>query len=132
MKRALTLLIGTAAITTSALATNGTQLIATTAKARAMGGVGVATYMGAGASNNNPALYSQESGKSVSGGLTFFSPSVTFQDDGGKDTSGYGNSLLPDIGYAHRIDDDMVIGVGLTSIAGSGVDYNTGAKSAAA
>ena len=90
MKKALTLLIGTAAITTSALATNGTQLIATTAKARAMGGVGVATYMGAGASNNNPALYAKESSKAVSGGLTFFSPSVTYLDAGGKDNSDYG------------------------------------------
>jgi len=132
MKKALTLLIGTAAITTSALATNGTQLIATTAKARAMGGVGVATYMGAGASNNNPALYAKESSKAVSGGLTFFSPSVTYQDDGGKDTSDYGNSIMPNLGYAHKINDDMAIGIGLNSVAGSGVDYSTAGKTAAA
>ncbi len=132
MKKALTLLIGTAAITTSALATNGTQLIATTAKARAMGGVGVATYMGAGASNNNPALYAKESSKAVSGGLTFFSPSVTYLDAGGKDNSDYGNSIMPDIGYAHKIDDDMAIGIGFNSVAGSGVDYSTVGKTAAA
>ena len=132
MKKALTLLIGTAAITTSALATNGTQLIATTAKARAMGGVGVATYMGAGAANNNPALYAKETSKAVSGGLTFFSPSVTYQDAGGKDTSDYGSSLMPNLGYAHKINDDMAIGVGFNSVAGSGVDYAKTGKTAAA
>lgn len=131
MNKALHLLIVTAAITTSALATNGTQLIATTAKARAMGGVGVATYMGAGASNNNPALYAKENSKAVSAGLTLFSPSVTYQDIGDQDTSNYGSSIMPDIGYAQKINDDMAIGIGFNSVAGSGVDYSASGKSAA-
>ncbi len=131
MNKVLTLLIGTTAIATSALATNGTQLIATTAKARAMGGVGVATYMGAGAANNNPALYAKESSKAVSVGLTLFSPSVTYQDIGGLDTSNYGNSIMPDIGYAQKINDDMAVGIGFNSVAGSGVDYATSGKTAA-
>lgn len=124
MKKLLTVSLGLSIITSSLLATNGTQLIGFGAASRAMGGVGIATHFGAESALNNPALYSKQEKMEVTGGLTLFSPSVSYTDNGGKVDSDAGMSILPALSYAQKINDDMAFGVAMMSMAGMGVDYS--------
>ncbi len=132
MKKSIFLLLASSVLSVSAFATNGTQLIGVGSKARAMGGVGVATYHGSESAFNNPALYSKAKGMSANLGFTLLSPNVSYQDKNGVDKSTYGSSFLPDAGFAYKIDDQMAVGFGVASTAGLGVEYPTTGDSAAA
>jgi len=122
---------------TSAFATNGDNLISTGAKARGMGGVGIATTFGAESGLSNPALLSAVEKSEVAGSLTFFMPDVSFASDAGSvafgaptglPTAGDSSadfSIIPEIAFAQRLDDNIVYGFSLTGTAGMGVDYTS-------
>ena len=113
---------------TSAFATNGDNLIATGAKARAMGGVGVATSFGAESALANPALLSTVKSSEFSGSVTAFMPDVSIKGNyggaGAFTDSDADFSLIPEIAYASRIDANLVYGVSVTGTAGMGVDLD--------
>jgi len=118
----------------SAFATNGDVMIGQAAKARAMGGVGIATSFGSESGLANPALINSVENKEVTGAVTFFMPQVDFASNaaanaGGTDVdvssadSEADFSVIPEIAFAHRIDKNFVYGISMTGVAGMGTDY---------
>ena len=132
---------------TSAFATNGSALIGTGAKARAMGGVGIGMGHGAESALANPALITSiKKDHEISFGGTLFMPDVENTNGVNLDFTGisgpnYGNvtssassdadmNVIPEVSLATKINDNLYIGVGMWGTAGMGVDYrgsqNTG------
>jgi len=128
---------------TSAFATNGDNLISTGTQSRAMGGVGIAKSFGAESGLSNPALLSSVKNSEVAGSLTFFMPDVAagsnVQSNAGAALQGAVGmtvpitsansdadfSIIPEIAFASRINDNLVYGFSLTGTAGMGVDYSS-------
>ena len=122
--------------TTSAFATNGDLMIGQGAKARSMGGVGVATSFGAESGLANPALISSVENSEVTGAVTFFMPSVDFASNAAANAatnvvvpvnssdSAADFSVIPEVAFAQRIDDNIVYGLSMTGVAGMGTDYS--------
>lgn len=140
MKRSLKIAVAAAVAlsATSAFATNGDQLIGLGAKSRAMGGTGIAAYMGAESALSNPALLTKTKGTDVSFGGTVFMPKVkqttTMTDPvgatvTGSDTSKADMNVIPEVAIASEISPGVVWGVGMFGSAGMGVDYRDGTKS---
>ncbi|MDF1880377.1 outer membrane protein transport protein [Sulfurimonas sp. MAG313] len=115
-------------------ATNGDNLIATGAKSRAMGGVGIAKSFGAESALANPALLSSVTDMEISGSLSFFTPSVSFKSNFisqaiGAENPAYADSdtgvnIIPEVSFAQRISKYIVYGVSVTGTASMGVDYS--------
>lgn len=119
----------------SAFATNGDIMIGQAAKARAMGGIGIATSFGAESGLANPALISTVKNKEITGGITFFMPSVDFASNALANAGGSyidinsadsaaDFSIIPEIAFAQRINDYFVYGISMTGVAGMGTDYS--------
>ena len=129
---------------TSAFATNGDNLIGLGAKARGMGGVGIATSFGAESGLANPALLSNVKDNEIMFGGTLFMPSVefgsnTFSNAGAAAQAGTGTqlpsqpiatekskadkSVIPEVALASRINENIVFGIGMYGVAGMGTDY---------
>lgn len=135
MKRSIKLAVAAALAlgATSAFATNGDNLIGLGAKARGMGGVGIATSFGAESALANPALISTVKENEIMFGGTLFMPNVKFESDtfgnavGGIPTdsekSTADTSVIPEVALASRINDNFIIGVGMYGVAGMGTDY---------
>ncbi len=114
---------------TSAFATNGDHLIGLGAKARGMGGVGIAISHGAESGLANPAMISSVKGSEISGTVTVFMPKVANHlgqpgmmyptEDSTADMS-----IIPEISYASNINDNITWGLGMWGTAGMGVDYS--------
>ena len=118
-------LIAWGLVTTMAYATNGDEMLAVGSQSSALGGTGVANYMGADSAWANPAMLGKSKGSEVVGGLNYFKPTVTNTGMGGTaQTSGTNASVIPDISFSSRISDNMSYGVALAGIAGMGVDYS--------
>jgi len=129
---------------TSALATNGDNLIGLGAKARSMGGTGVAAFYGAESALINPALLTQIKGTQISFGGTVFMPKVkneatmkvpnpaaTGPSDmyvtmSGEDTSDANMNVIPEVAIASEVSPGLVLGLGMFGSAGMGVDYREG------
>jgi len=110
---------------TSAFATNGSNLIATGAKARAMGGTDIGIAHGAESGLANAALITTVEGTEISFGGTLFMPDV--QTDAGNG-AGYKSSdadmsMIPEVAIASKLSESLYIGVGMWGTAGMGVDY---------
>ena len=135
MKKSHLKILGTSitlSLATSTLlhATNGDHLISVGAKARGMGGVGIAMSHGAESTLNNPALITKVSGTEISFGGTVFMPDI--QAEMGmapKYTSDADMNLIPEVSIAHKINDSLYIGIGMWGTAGMGVDYRDAALS---
>ncbi len=113
-----------------AYATNGDEMMATGAENTALGGTGVAHYVGAESTFANPAMLGKSKGSEITGGFVYFKPTVSNNGMGGTDTaSGANPSYIPDVSYSSRINDNLTYGIAMAGIAGMGVDY-TGASSA--
>ena len=120
---------------TSVFATNGDLMIGQGAKSRSMGGVGIAKSFGAESALANPAGISSVKDSEVSAGATIFMPNVEFKSNAGSQAQGHPNpkyaksasdmSVIPELYYASRINDNMVYGLTLAGIAGMGVDYSS-------
>ncbi|MEA3228624.1 MAG: outer membrane protein transport protein [Campylobacterota bacterium] len=132
---ALTLILGT----TSLYATNGSNLIATGAEARAMGGTGIGISHGAESGLANVALITSVTATEVSFGGMFFMPDVSntnsmnlgqLGDETGEGTSASDLNVIPEVSIAGKINDNFYMGIGIWGTAGMGVDYrgskNTG------
>jgi long-chain fatty acid transport protein len=128
-------------------ATNGDNLISVGAKARGMGGTGIALSHGAESSLNNPALITSLEGTEISFGGTLFMPDIHTSFGGnsqfGNPGSGPGGmmnpgsaffdqnnhrseatrSVIPSVSIAHKINENWYVGIGMFGTAGMGTDY---------
>ncbi len=116
--------------TTMLHATNGDNLIGIGAKARGMGGTGIAISHGAESSLNNAALITTVEGTEISFGGTIFMPTIktgfantTFGMPAKLTKSDADINMIPEVSIAHKIDDNWYIGVGMWGTAGMGTDY---------
>lgn len=113
-------------------ATNGDEMMAVGSQSTAMGGTGVANYIGAESLWANPAMLGKSKGSEVTGGVNLFKPKVTNNGMAGGAATGSSTadtSYIPDISYASRINDGWTYGVAMAGIAGMGVDYTGSAAS---
>ncbi len=112
-------------------ATNGDTLIAVGAKARGMGGTGIAVSHGAESTISNPAMISTIEGTEISFGGTIFMPTIktTINPAGGMFpsqplTSDADMNMIPEVSIAHKINENWYIGIGMWGTAGMGTDYS--------
>jgi long-chain fatty acid transport protein len=114
-------------------ATNGDNLIGIGAKARGMGGTGIAISHGAESALSNPALITSVEGTEISFGGTLFAPTITTTLNGapgvplppqGAYESDANLNMIPEVSIATKIDDNWYIGIGMWGTAGMGVDYS--------
>ena len=108
-----------------AYATNGDHMMAVGSQNSALGGSGVAHFVGAESTWSNPAILGKSKGAEVTGGIVLFKPNVTNDGVGGTAASSSSNtSYIPDVSYSNRISDNLTYGVAMAGIAGMGVDYS--------
>ena len=115
-------------------ATNGDNLISVGAKARGMGGVGIAMAHGAESALANPALITSVESTEIGFGGSLFMPDIktTLNTAGGmmapplqpSYTSDADTNMIPSVSIAHKIDDNWYIGIGIWGTAGMGTDYS--------
>ena len=114
-------------------ATNGDNLIGVGAKARGMGGTGIAVSHGAESGLANPALITSVEGTEISFGGTLFAPTITLELHGapgapvppqGVYESDANLNMIPEVSIATKIDDNRYIGIGMWGTAGMGVDFS--------
>lgn len=125
----VSMLIAAGFISPMAYATNGDTMMAVGAESTALGGTGVAHYMGADSAWANPAMLGKSKGSEIVGGVVVFMPKV--QNDGvthpftGTSTmadSKANVNYIPDVSYSSRISDSLTYGIAMAGIAGMGVD----------
>ena len=110
--------------TTSAFATNGSNLIGTGAKARAMGGASIGMGHGAESGLSNPALITSiEKDNEISFGGTIFMPTVSADMGAGASDSAADMNVIPEVSIATKVNDNFYWGIGMYGTAGMGVDY---------
>ncbi|DAB30989.1 MAG TPA: aromatic hydrocarbon degradation protein [Sulfurimonas sp. UBA12504] len=118
--------------TTSAFATNGSNLIGLGAEARGMGGVGIGMAHGAESGLANGALITSVESTEISFGGTIFMPKVSNENtlwDGvnppftSSEDSAANMSVIPEVSIASKVTDNFYMGVGMWGTAGMGVDY---------
>jgi long-chain fatty acid transport protein len=121
----LSTLIAGSLLSPLAYATNGDEMMAVGSQSTALGGTGVANFMGAESVWANPAMLGKSKGAEVTGGLVLFKPSVTNtgMPGGAAADSKADTSYIPDVSYSRRINDSLTYGVAMAGIAGMGVDY---------
>ena len=138
----LTLVVALALSSSSLYATNGSNLIATGAKARAMGGTGIGVSHGAESGLANVALITSVKATSVSFGGMFFMPDVSntdsinldfsqggtqeapnLGDESGSASSASDLNVIPEVSIAGKVNDNFYMGIGIWGTAGMGVDY---------
>lgn len=107
------------ALSTALYATNGDHLIGLGAKARGMGGVGIAMSHGAESALANPAMITSVKSTEISFGGTVFMPSV--ETNGEKSKADI--SVIPEISIGSNLGNGFYTGVGMWGTAGMGVDY---------
>ena len=114
--------------TTSAFATNGSNLIGLGAKSRGMAGIGIGMSHGAESGLINGALITSVKNTEISFGGTLFMPHVKNTDDlgGGASTeeSEAKINLIPEVSLASKINDNFYVGIGMWGTGGMGVDYS--------
>jgi len=123
--------------TTSAFATNGTNLIGYGAQSRGMGGTAISNFNGAESAFANPALITR-SAKTMEAtiGATILMPDVSVEADanansnlvGGpmpasNNSSTAGDGMVPSVAAINKIDDSFAWGLALYGVGGMGVDY---------
>lgn len=119
-------LVAAGFISPMAHATNGDEMMSVGSQNTALGGTGVAHFVGAESTFANPAMLGKSKGSEVVGGLVYFNPTVTNTGFGTEQTSSANPNYIPDVSYSNRISDTLSYGVAMAGIAGMGVDY-TGA-----
>ena len=114
-------------------ATNGDNLIGIGAKARGMGGVGIAMSHGAESTLANPALITAVENSEVSFGGTIFMPEIQSQlnpmvgvplPPQNKLTSDADMNMIPEVAIAMKINEEFYVGIGMFGTAGMGTDYS--------
>lgn len=122
-------LIAIGLVSPMAYATNGDEMMAVGSQSTALGGTGVANFMGADSVFANPAMLGKSKGSEVTGGVNLFTPKVTNTGFTGTTaaSSSASTNVIPDVSFSSRINDNLTYGVAMAGIAGMGVDY-TGAS----
>ncbi len=126
-------LIAVGLVSPMAYATNGTEMFAIGAESTALGGTGVAHFMGAESTFANPAMLGKSKGSEVVGGFVYFSTDITntgMPTTPAQMSTGTGNaassaadpSIIPDVSYSSRISDSLTYGVAMAGLAGMGTD----------
>ena len=112
-------------------ATNGDTMVAVGAQNTALGGTGVANFVGAESTFANPAMLGKSKGNEVTGGVNLFKPSVTNTGFTGTTpaNSSADTSYIPDFSYSSRISDNLTYGVAIAAAAGMGVNYTDASPS---
>ena len=110
-------------------ATNGDHLISVGAKARGMGGVGIALSHGAESALNNPALITKVESTEISFGGTVFMPDISTTLQGSMlppqtHTSDADLNLIPEVSVAQKFTENFYAGIGMWGTAGMGTDYS--------
>lgn len=114
-------------ISPMAYATNGDEMMSVGSQNAALGGTGVANFVGAESIFANPAMLGKSTGSEVVGGVTLFKPEVSNNGMGGAATKSKANTFyIPDVSYSSRISDSLTWGIAMAGIAGMGVDYSDG------
>jgi len=127
---------------TAVMATNGSNLIATGAKSRSMGGTGIGVAHGAESALSNVSLITEVQETEVSFGGMFFMPDVSNTDginldfsrggtvaapnlgnESGSATSASDLNVIPEVSIAGKINNNFYMGIGIWGTAGMGVDY---------
>ena len=116
--------------TTSAFATNGSNLIGLGAKSRGMAGIGIGMSHGAESGLTNGALITSVKSTEISFGGTLFMPDVKNTDDySGANTESAESdakyNVIPEVSLATKINDNFYVGVGMWGTGGMGVDYRS-------
>ncbi len=108
-----------------AMATNGDEMMAVGSQSSALGGTGVANFIGAESAWANPAMLGKSVGAEITGGLSLFKPEVTNTGMPGGPALGSSANVnyIPDVSYSRRISDKLTYGIAMAGIAGMGVDY---------
>lgn len=125
------MLIAAGFISPMAYATNGDTMMAVGAQSTAMGGTGVAHYMGADSAWANPAMLGKSKGSEIVGGVVVFMPDVS--NDGFTQAMGASTfqdstadvNYIPDVSYSSRMSDSLSYGIAVAGIAGMGVNYGS-------
>jgi long-chain fatty acid transport protein len=132
----LTKIIALSAVAATFLqATNGDHLIGIGAKARGMGGTGIALSHGAESALSNPALITKVEKTEISFGGTIFMPTIETTLDANPQalppqhtlTSDADMNMIPEISLATKINDNFYVGIGMWGTGGMGTDYSQGA-----
>ena len=149
MKRTIKLAVVAALAlgTTSAFATNGDLMIGQGAKARSMGGTGIAKSFGAESALVNPANIGSVKDMEATLAVTYFAPDVQLGSNARANInnafaeaavplpgpysssavvmgdSGSGSSVIPEIYFASKISDNLTAGLAIAGTAGMGTDY---------
>ena len=130
LRRIITLSLITA---TTIHATNGDILIGVGAKARGMGGAGIAMSHGAESTLSNPALITSVENTEISFGGTIFMPDIQTQLNPNamaplppQDTltSDADINMIPEVSLAMKINEEFYMGIGMWGTAGMGTDYS--------
>lgn len=110
-----------------AYATNGDEMMAVGSQSTALGGTGVANFMGAESVWANPAMLGKSKGSELTGGVVVFTPKVSNTGvpamAGTAKDSRASTSYIPDVSYSSRSSDSLTYGIAMAGIAGMGVDY---------
>ncbi len=121
-------------------ATNGDHLYAVGAKPRALGGTGIANFMGSENALTNPSLLNKsDMPTEFSFGGTSFQSNVSVKTTAGNGTDGMttfgtgtkrksdeGISVIPSVSILHKISDTCTFGLGMHGTAGMGTDWRNG------
>jgi long-chain fatty acid transport protein len=124
-KIVVSMLVAGSLVAPLAYATNGDEMMAVGSQSTALGGTGVANFMGAESMWANPAMLGKSKGSEVAGGVNLFKPKVTNTGmmNAGAGSSTADTSYIPDVSYSSRINDGLTYGIAMAGIAGMGVDY---------
>jgi len=131
-----TKLIALSAIaSTTIYATNGDNLIGIGAKARGMGGTGIALSHGAESALSNPALITKVKNTEISFGGTVFMPDIKTTLNANPMalppqkslTSDADLNMIPEVSLATKVNENFYIGIGMWGTGGMGTDYSQNA-----
>ena len=103
-------------------ATEGDNLIGAGVKSRAVAGNAVAQNFGVESIFINPSMLTTNKSDEVAFGITLFNPEVSAKNRS-RHSSDFDFAAIPYFGYIHKLDESQIVGVGLFSVGGMGVDY---------
>jgi len=119
-------------VATTLHATNGNSLIGIGAKARGMGGTGIALSHGAESTLSNPALITQVQNTEISFGGTVFMPDIKTTLNTNPMalppqkslTSASDLNVIPEVSLATKVNENFYVGIGMWGTGGMGTDYS--------
>ena len=115
-------------LSTSLLASNGSNLIGSGVKSRAMGGIGIATFIGTDSANKNPAMLIRNESTVLEVADTMMISTASMTAGGTTDDYGTTSVTLPNAGLAIAADNGLAFGINLATIGGGAIAYDGSAS----